>query len=90
MLKKVRRDWANAEIKRLAGHNTIKPVIMCKSCYSFYYKNSWNLKKPAYLNDYPEEEVSVRLTKCGACLEEENAEYERESSSFMVDSDQVW
>ena len=65
---------------------TRRNLTMCERCYSFYYKKSWHLKRPEYLNEYHDGEVPVLFTECSACLEEENAFYEKESnlSSGMV------
>lgn len=60
------------------GNKNSRPVLMCKNCYAFYYKNSWNFKKPSYLNQYKDdEEIAIRFLQCGACIEQENALFEQ-------------
>ncbi len=84
MLKKfksLKRDWVDSGKVKFRNDDSPKGVIMCKNCYAFYYKNSWNFRKPDYLSEYdPEEETSVRFTQCGACLEQEDALFEQEAN----------
>jgi hypothetical protein len=78
MLKTIRtfaRSLGKSKLPKIVNYRTI---TMCDKCYAFYYKNSWHLKRPSYLNQYSEEEVSVHFTQCGACLEQEDALFEKE------------
>ena len=82
-IKTLTRDWAEDRRKNFIKNRNSKTLTMCESCYAFYYKNSWHLKKPAYLGEGYEEEVPVFFTQCPACLEQENALYDMESSLIL-------
>jgi hypothetical protein len=58
-------------------------VTMCKKCYTFYYRNTWNFDKPMTLETDQDEDIPVHFTKCTACLEQESAFYEREPELVM-------
>lgn len=79
-INNIGRDWNYGKKKKLQKIQSSKTLAMCDGCYSFYYKNSWHLKKPTYLNEYQEEEIPIFFTQCSACLEQEEALYEKESN----------
>ncbi|OGI68398.1 hypothetical protein A2738_00725 [Candidatus Nomurabacteria bacterium RIFCSPHIGHO2_01_FULL_42_15] len=83
--KTLAKDWVNGKRKEFPRNKKFKTLTMsmCEHCYAFYYKKSWNFKKPNYLNEYNEENISVHFTKCPACIEQENALFERESSLIL-------
>lgn len=86
MLKKFKtlaRDWIADRKKEYPKNMNFKHLTMCDRCYSFYYKNSWHFRKPRYLNEYNEEDIPVHFTQCVACLEQENALFERESTLIL-------
>jgi len=60
-----------------------RALTMCKKCYTFYYKKAWHFERPEYLDDYVEQEVPVRFTECPACLEQDEALFEKESSLVL-------
>jgi len=81
MLKKIRtlaKNWVDGRENKIPKIKNLRTITMCDNCYAFYYKNSWHIKRPAYLVEYGEEETPVLFTKCGACLGQEDALYERE------------
>jgi len=78
--KTLAKKWTENRIKKPPKVENFRTIMMCESCYSFYYKNSWHFKMPKYFNEYHEEEIPVLFTQCAACLEQENALYDRESS----------
>ena len=91
MLKKFKtlaKDWVDDRRRKFPKNRNFRALTMCENCYAFYYKNSWNLQKPMYLNEYHEEEIPVFFTKCSACLEQEEALFERESN-FILGSGQM-
>ena len=57
---------------------------MCKKCYTFYYKKGWHFERPNYLQEDRKEEISVKFSKCPACMEQKLALYETESN-FVLD-----
>lgn len=79
-MKTIERDWNYSKRKKLQKIQDSKTLAMCDGCYAFYYKNSWHLQKPEYLSEYQEEEIPIVFTQCLACLEQEEALYEKESS----------
>ncbi len=88
MLKKIKltaKDWIANSQKRFGGDEGPRRLTMCKTCYTFYYKNAWHFDKPGYLQMERDEEIPVRFTQCPACLEQEVALYD-----FDTDSDLVW
>lgn len=85
MLKKIKlsaKDWVLDHKKRISSSldSKVRGLTMCKSCYTFYYKNSWHFEKPSYLEQTRDEEIPVRFTQCPACMEQELALYETESN----------
>jgi hypothetical protein len=68
----------NSKLTKLPKIKNYRTITMCDKCYAFYYKNSWHLKRPSYLNEYSDEEIPVLFTQCGACLEQEDALFEKE------------
>jgi len=82
MLKTIRalaRDFGrDIKTNKLPKNVNFRTITMCDKCYAFYYKNSWHLKRPSYLSEYSEEEIPVHFTQCGACLEQEDALFEKE------------
>ena len=81
MLKKIKtmtratKDWVRN--KREKFPKNYRTLTMCERCYAFKYRNSWHFKKPEYMSS--EQEVPVVFTLCAACIEQENALYEKES-----------
>lgn len=87
MLKKIKtlaRDWNYNKRRKFKKIKNSGNLLMCENCYAFYYKNSWHLKKPKYLNEYKEEEIPITFTQCLACLEQEEALYEKESNLIFT------
>jgi hypothetical protein len=78
--KKLAKDFGYGKRKRLQKIKNSVSLAMCEKCFAFYYKNAWHLSKPTYLVEYDEEEVPIFFTKCSACVEQEEAMYEKESS----------
>ncbi len=66
--------------KRLSGMKGLRKLIMCKKCFTFYYKNSWHPEVPLFLKDHQEEEINVLFSQCLPCLEDENNFYENEAN----------
>lgn len=75
------------KLRKLSKIKNYKTLIMCEKCYSFYYKNSWHFRKPKYLSEDIENEIPVHFTECSACLEQENALYDREQSYILGSQD---
>lgn len=67
------------KISSASGRN-FKGLTMCKKCFTFYYKNSWHFERPEYLDQSDEVEIPVHFTECFACMEQDQALYETESS----------
>jgi hypothetical protein len=82
-LKLVTRDWALSNKKKFPQNRNFRMLTMCKKCYTFYYKNSWHFESPNYLNIDSDKELPVRFTQCPACLEQEQALYERELENIV-------
>ena len=78
--KKLAKDLNHSTRKKFHRMKNSASFAMCESCFAFYYKNSWHMTRPEYLSDSDEEDVPVFFTKCSACLEQEEAMYERESN----------
>ena len=68
----------------LKKNRSQQKLIMCKKCYTFYYRNSWHFDKPMSLETDQDEEIPVQFTKCTACLEQESAFYEIESLDVVL------
>ena len=86
MLKKfetLAKDWVKNKRREFPKNKNFRALTMCEGCHAFYYKNSWNFKKPMYFNEHNEEETQVFFTQCSACIEQENALFERESDLFI-------
>lgn len=86
-IKKFAKDWNENKQGKIFKRISLKALTMCEKCYAFYYRHSWHFKKPSYLDDYFEEDVPVHFTECPACLEQENALYDREQSYVFGNSD---
>lgn len=90
MLKKLKlsaSDWIVSRKKRLSKGESPGKVTMCKKCYTFYYKNSWHLERPAYIEENIDAEIPVRFTECLLCLEQEIASYGAENEfQYEVES----
>ncbi|MFA6269850.1 MAG: hypothetical protein WC657_01405 [Candidatus Paceibacterota bacterium] len=69
--------------KILSIGRNFKGLTMCKKCLTFYYKNSWHLERPKYLDQNDEVEVPVHFTECLACMEQDQAQYETESNLVL-------
>jgi hypothetical protein len=83
MLKKLKsnaKDWlSSSENKFSPADRGVKKLTMCKKCYTFYYRNSWHFERPEFLDKNYEIEVPVHFTECLACMEQEQASYDKES-----------
>ncbi len=78
--KKLASDFSSGSRKKFNKMKSSMSLAMCEKCFAFYYKNAWHLTRPAYLSESDEEEVPVFFTQCAACLEQEDAMYEKESN----------
>jgi hypothetical protein len=76
-IKSVKKS--KAMFKRISNKPQ-KRLTMCKKCFTFNYRNTWQFYRPEYLNTDNEDEVFVKFTKCPACMEEESALYESDST----------
>jgi len=63
------QEWARQKSKAFPENETFKILTMCKRCYAFYYKNSWHSEKPDGIDYHRNSTIPIRLTRCGACLE---------------------
>jgi len=90
-LKYITKDLVLGDKKEFSQGENFRALTMCKKCYTFYYKNSWHFNSPDYLqNVTSEKEFPVRFTQCPACLEQEQALYERELENIEGKSVSVW
>jgi len=86
MLKRLElsaKNWVLNHRNKLADRQGPKRLIMCKKCYTFFYKNSWHLERPEYLEQDCEEEIPVHFTECLACMEQDQALFETESNLVL-------
>jgi len=83
MLKKLTsrtaKDWIVSYKKKLTENRAVNRLTMCRTCFTFYYKNSWHFDKPSYF-EVDEKEIPVRFMMCPTCLDLEVASYEMESA----------
>lgn len=86
MLKKLSlgtRQWVENYKRRMSekdrNRESVRKLTMCKKCFTFYYKNSWQFENPLHMEGDVEREVPVRFMECPACLEEEVSTFERVS-----------
>lgn len=90
MLKKLKinaKEWSASQRSKYQAHKSFKKLIMCKKCYTFYYKNSWHFFKPKNVVIDHNEEIPVKFTECSACMEQETASFvEREFAPLEMDS----
>lgn len=75
--KTLAKDWTR---KNNSENKNLKTLTMCERCFSFYYNHSWHFERPDYLEHDTDSTVPVYFTQCLACLEQEDARYETESS----------
>lgn len=91
MLKKIKsltrdtKNWVNEKADKIPKMKNYKTLTMCESCYSFRYRNSWHFKKPDWYSQESNKghEIPVIFTQCSACLEQENALFEKESELVL-------
>lgn len=88
MLKKLKLsagNWVSNHKKNfhLQREKTSR-LTMCKKCFTFYYKNSWHLERPGYLDKDLEVEIPVHFTECLACMEQDQALYDEVESGLVL------
>lgn len=88
MLKKLELRARNWVLNRKKSFNSpiqrAKKLVMCKKCFTFYYNRSWHLERPEYLDQNFETEIPVHFTECLACMEQDQAQLERESNFVLT------